>query len=74
MIIVCGCCVDYYFLFFCSGHCALRTPEEKLPSESQKEEFGRMILGKKSSLEDCTNVQSTTSATACGGEAWRQTV
>jgi len=36
--------------------CTLRTPEERLPSGAPKEEFGRMILQKKSSLRDRTNV------------------
>ena len=36
---------------------ALRTPEERLPSVAPKEEFGRMIFQKKSSLGDRTKVQ-----------------
>jgi len=36
--------------------CALRTPEERLPSGGPKEEFGRMIFQKKSSLGDRTKV------------------
>jgi len=35
---------------------ALRTPEESLPSGAPKEEFGRMIFQKKSSLGDRTKV------------------
>ena len=34
---------------------ALHTPEERLPSGAPKEEFGRMIFGKKSSLGDPLN-------------------
>ena len=47
--------------------CALRMPEERLPSEAPKKEFGWMIFQKKSSLGDRTNFQSTTSAGARGG-------
>ena len=46
--------------------CALRMPEERLPSEAPKKEFGWMIFQKKSSLGDRTNFQSTTSAGARG--------
>jgi len=53
---------------------ALRTPEERLPSGAPKEEFGWMIFGKKKSLGDRTKVQSTPSAAARGGEAWRWNV
>ena len=51
---------------------ALRTPEERLPSNSP-EEFGRMIFENKSSLRigDRTKIQSTLSAAARGGEARR---
>jgi len=45
----------------------LRTPEERLPSGAPKEEFGRMIFPKKSSLGDRTRFRSTTSAGAHGG-------
>jgi len=48
--------------------CALRTPEERLPSGAPKNEFGRMIFQKKSSLGDRTKFQSTTSAGARGGD------
>jgi len=34
--------------------CALRTPEERLPSGDPKEEFGRMVFQKKSSPGDRT--------------------
>jgi len=52
----------------------LCTPEERLLSGAPKEEFGRTIFEKKSSLEDCTKVQSTPSAAARGGEVWRRNV
>jgi len=39
--------------------------------EAPKTEFGRMIFEKKSSLVD-RKVQSTPSAVARGGEAWRR--
>jgi len=52
--------------------CALRTPEERLPSGVPKEEFGRMIFENKSSMEHHTKVQSTPSAADRGGEAWRR--
>jgi len=45
---------------------ALRTPEKRLPSGGPKEEFGRMIFQKKSSLGDRTKVPSATSAGARG--------
>jgi len=35
---------------------ALRTPDDRLPSGAPKEEFGRMIFQKKSSLGDRTKV------------------
>jgi len=35
---------------------ALRTPEKRLPSGAPKEEFGRMIFQKKSSMGDHTKV------------------
>ena len=54
--------------------CDQRTPEERLPPGGPKDEFGRMIFEKKSSLEDRTKVQSRTSAGARGGEAWRWNV
>ena len=54
--------------------CALRTPEERLPSGGPTEEFGRMIFEKKSSLGGRIGVQSTPSAAARGGEAWRWNV
>ena len=49
--------------------CALRTPEERLPSGAPKEEFGRMIFQKQSesSLGDRIKVPSATSAGARGG-------
>ena len=46
---------------------ALRTPEERLPSEGPKEAFGRMIFQKKSSLGDRTKHGKTTLAGARGG-------
>jgi len=48
-------------------HGALRTPEERLPSGTPKEEFGRKIFQKKTSLGDCTTFRSTTSVGARGG-------
>ena len=50
---------------------ALRTPEERLPSGVLEEEFGRMIFNVPLALGDRTKVQSTPSAAARGGEAWR---
>jgi len=38
----------------------LCNPEERLPSGAPKEEFGRIILEKKSSTGDHTKVKSTT--------------
>jgi len=64
--------LNFKIRIFCT--IALRTPEERLPSGTMKKKFGRMILGKKSSVGDRTNVQSPPSATAHGGEAWRQNV
>jgi len=52
----------------------MHTPEERLPSGGPKEEFGLMIVEKQSFLGDRTKVQSTTSAAARGGEAWRWNV
>jgi len=52
----------------------LRTPEERLPSGAPKEEFGRMIFEKESSLGDSTKFQSMPSAAARGGEVWRRSV
>ena len=55
-------------------HSELCNSEERLPSGVPKEEFGRMIFGKKSSLRDRTEVQLTPMAAeaARGGEARRQ--
>ena len=53
---------------------ALRTPGERLPSGASKEEFGRIIFENKSALGDRIKVQSTPSAAARGGEAWRRNV
>jgi len=59
-----------------NGHSALCNSEERLPSGVPKEEFGRMIFGKRSSLRDRTEVQLTPMAAAAakGGEARRQNV
>jgi len=46
---------------------ALRTPEERLPTGGPKEEFGRMVFQKKSSLGDRAKFLSTTSAGTHGG-------
>ena len=51
---------------------ALHTPRDAHPSGVLKEEFGWMIFNKKSSMGDRTKVQSTRSAAAGGGEAWRR--
>jgi len=48
------------FLHPWSAPSALRTPEEGLPSGAPKEEFGRMIFEKKSSLGDRAKAQSPT--------------
>jgi len=53
---------------------ALRTPEERLPSGATKEEFGRKIFERKSSLGDRTKKQLPPSAAAHGGEARRGNV
>jgi len=39
-----------------------------------KEEFGRMIFEKESSMGDRTKLQSTPSAAARGSKAWRRNV
>jgi len=51
----------------CVAVCALRTPEERLPSGAPKEKFGRMIFQKQSSLGDRTKFLPSTSAGARGG-------
>jgi hypothetical protein len=45
-------CMCVFVCVYCA--CALRTPEERLPSGAPKEEFGWMIFEKKSSLGDRT--------------------
>ena len=62
---VCVWCVCVVCVCLCV--CALRTCEERLLSGAPKEEFGRMIFQKKSSLGDRTKFRSTTSAGARGG-------
>jgi len=62
------------YIYIYSTACALRTPEERLLSGAPKEEFGRIIFETKSSLGDCTKVQSTPWAAASGGGAWRWNV
>jgi hypothetical protein len=47
-------------------HRALRTPVERLPSGAPKEEFGRMIFQKKSSLGDRTTARSVEDETRNG--------
>jgi len=49
-------CLSIIICFILWKHCALRTPEERLPSGALKEEFGWMIFQKKSSLGDRTKV------------------
>jgi len=49
-------------------------PDERLHSGVPKKEFGRMIFKKQSSMGDRTKVQSTPSAAARGGKAWRRNV
>ena len=59
---------EYFFTFLLYFKCVLRTPaEERLPSGAPKEEFGRMVFQKKSSLGDRTKFGSKTSAGAHGG-------
>jgi len=64
--------MPFYPSFFLIKLLALRTLEERLPPEAPKEEFGRMIFEKKSSLGDRTVNAIGTAAVARGGEAWRR--
>jgi len=47
-------CFCVFVCVYCA--CALRTPEERLPSGAPKEEFGGMIVQKTSSRGDRTKV------------------
>ena len=54
--------------------CTLYTPKERLPSGVPRGKIWRMIFEKTSSVRGGTNIQSTPSAAARGGKAWRRNV